>query len=166
MKRNEFELFYQPQIKLFNSDCLGLEVLLRWKNPDLGEVSPSVFIPLAEQLGLIWELGSWVLKKACEQGIRWQNKGIKFGQLAVNVAGMQLQHGQFYKEVKAILAQTGFPASQLELEITEDFVMSQADDSIHQLDAIRQLGVDIAIDDFGTGYSSLSYLKQLPVNKL
>lgn len=166
LQREEFELFFQPQIKLFNSDCLGLEVLLRWTHPELGEISPSVFIPMAEQLGLIWELGSWVLRKACEQGKRWHDNDIAFGQLAVNVAGMQLQHGQFYKEVAHVLTSTGFSPDKLELEITEDFVMNQAEDSIHQLDSIRQLGVDIAIDDFGTGYSSLSYLKQLPVNKL
>ncbi len=166
IQRDEFDIVFQPQIRLFNAECLGLETLLRWHHPELGEIPPSLFIPMAEQLGLMWELGSWVLTKACEQGQSWLNQGIEFGKLAVNIAGMQLKHGDFYREVATILKHTGFPARHLEIEITEDFVMSQAKESIDQLNQLRELGVDIAIDDFGTGYSSLSYLKQLPINKL
>lgn len=166
LHRDEFELFYQPQLMLGQTECIGFEVLLRWHNPELGSVSPSVFIPMAEQLGLMWDIGRWVLRNACEQGRKWQLAGVPFGKLAVNVSGIQLKQCQFQDEIITILKQTEFRADWLELEITEDFVMNQAEESIHQLTQLRDLGIDISIDDFGTGYSSMSYLKSLPVNKL
>ena len=166
LKRNEFELFYQPQVSMSDYRCVGLEVLLRWRNPEFAYITPSIFIPVAEQLGCMWELGSWILRSACEQGQKWRKSGIEFGKLAVNISGMQLRHINFSNEVENILKETGFDGNNLELEITEDFVMDQIDESIKQLSALRQLGISIVIDDFGTGYSSLSHLKDLPINKL
>ena len=166
LKRNEFELFFQPQVSLPERKCIGFEVLLRWCHSELGYISPAVFIPIAEQMGIMWELGSWVLRQSCEQGKQWLDLGINFGKLAVNISGVQLKHSNFCGDTKKILSQTGFNPGNLEIEITESFVMNQVEDSISQLWILRELGVDIAIDDFGTGYSSLSYLKRLPINKL
>ena len=166
LKRNEFELYFQPLVSLLQHQCIGLEVLLRWRNPEFPYITPNVFIPMAEQLGLMWELGSWILRNACEQGRKWQEAGVDFGKLAVNISGMQLRHINFYEEVKRILEQTKLSADKLELEITEDFIMNEADEGLRQLTALRQLGINIVIDDFGTGYSSLGHLKELPVNKL
>ncbi|GGI83435.1 EAL domain-containing protein [Shewanella gelidii] len=166
LNRNEFSLVFQPQMDLNHATCLGIEVLLRWRHPELGQVSPAVFIPLAEQLGLIWDIGNWVLHQACEQGKAWHDLGLDFGRIAVNVAGMQLRHGRFNQIVEQAITKTGFTPHALELEITEDFVMSKADEHIKQLAQLQAMGIEIAIDDFGTGYSSLNYLKKLPITKL
>jgi len=166
MERNELELYFQPQVGIQDKSCQGLEVLLRWTHPELGEISPSVFIPMAEQLGLIWEMGAWILREACQTANLWRGKGVPFGKIAINISGVQLRKTDFYDEVISILNETGLPPSYLELEITESFVMSQAEDSMAQLRRLRSSGIQIAVDDFGTGYSSLSYLKQLPLDRL
>jgi EAL domain-containing protein (putative c-di-GMP-specific phosphodiesterase class I) len=164
--RNQLFLVYQPQIDLRQNRMLGMEVLLRWRHPELGLVSPAKFIALAEESGVIHTLGRWVLYNACRQGKQWLDRGVAFKRIAVNVAGPQIQRGNLVDLVREVLVATGFPPERLELEVTEGFIMQQAETSIRQLRELREMGVLLSIDDFGTGYSSLSYLKCLPIDKL
>ncbi|MEB3289704.1 MAG: EAL domain-containing protein [Leptolyngbya sp.] len=166
LDRQEFHLVYQPQVDLASRQLVGMEVLLRWEHPELGRVSPVQFIPLAEQTGLIRDIGLWVLHSACRQGRKWLDQGYTFGRIAVNIAGPQIRQNGLLAVVQSALEESGLPATCLELEVTEGFIMERAKDSVGQLQALRDLGIQISIDDFGTGYSSLSYLKQLPVEKL
>lgn len=166
LTRNEFHLVYQPQLRLQNRKLIGVEALIRWHHPELGEISPSKFIPLAEENGLIHDIGSWVLRAACLQGRQWMKKGFNFGRIAVNVARPQFQHSDFVDKVKAILDDSQLPADKLEFEVTESFIMQNTEHAVQQLEALRRLGLSLAIDDFGTGYSSMSYLKLLPIQKL
>lgn len=166
LERQEFHLVYQPQVDLISRQLVGLEVLLRWDHPELGRVSPVQFIPLAEQTGLIRDIGLWVLHCACRQGREWLDQGITFGRIAVNIAGPQIRHNGLLAVVQSALGESGLPPTCLELEVTEGFIMEGATESVEQLRALRDLGIQISIDDFGTGYSSLSYLKQLPIGKL
>ncbi|MDG4553435.1 MAG: EAL domain-containing protein [Candidatus Competibacter sp.] len=163
---NELLLFYQPQIDLHSQRIIGVEALIRWRHPQLGMVSPIKFIPLAEECGLIHPIGDWVLRTACLQGKAWLERSIEFGQIAVNLAGPQIQRGGLADTLETVLTDTGFPAARLELEVTEGFIMRQAEAGIRELESIRRLGATLAIDDFGTGYSSLSYLKRLPIQKI
>ncbi len=166
LEQDELTLFYQPQIDLHTGRIIGIEALVRWQHPELGIVSPAKFIPVAEDCGLIHSVGDWVLQTACTQAACWLKKGLSFGHIAVNVAGRQLQRGGIVNTVRTALKESGLPLSMLELEVTENFIMREAEHAINQLEALRELGVVLAIDDFGTGYSSLSYLKRLPINKL
>ncbi|PLX60096.1 putative bifunctional diguanylate cyclase/phosphodiesterase [Sedimenticola selenatireducens] len=166
IEKEQLRLLYQPQFELQSGRIIGLEALIRWVHPELGTISPARFIPLAEESGLIHPIGEWVLRTACRQGRQWQQQGIDFGRIAVNIAGPQLQRGNLVNEVIAVLDETQLPTDRLELEVTEGFIMQQAESAITQLQALRELGLTLSIDDFGTGYSSLSYLKQLPINKL
>ncbi|MCM8856982.1 MAG: EAL domain-containing protein [Candidatus Thiodiazotropha sp.] len=166
LNRNEFHLVYQPQFAIENRKLVGVEALIRWQHPDLGNISPAKFIPLAEENGLIHDIGAWVMKTACIQGARWLENNFDFGHIAVNVARPQLQHSNFIDKVRTILDETEFSADRLELEVTEGFIMHNTTHAIQQLEALRVLGVKIVIDDFGTGYSSMSYLKLLPIQKL
>jgi diguanylate cyclase (GGDEF)-like protein/PAS domain S-box-containing protein len=162
----EFRLVYQPLVDLSSRRLLGVEALLRWEHPQQGTIAPARFIHIAEQNGLIREIGRWVLRSACEQGARWRNKGFEFGVIAVNIAGRQIHDRAFVADVERILADTGLPPDCLELEVSEGYVMRRADLGVGRLNALRLQGVGIAIDDFGTGYSSLSRLKRLPITKL
>lgn len=164
--KGELLLLYQPQVDLRNNRFIGVEALVRWQHPKLGMVSPIKFIPMAEECGLIHPIGDWVLFTACLQGKTWLEQGIEIGQIAVNLAGTQIQRGGLADTLKTVLAKTGFPAARLELEVTEGFIMRQAESGICELESIRRLGAALAIDDFGTGYSSLSYLKRLPIQKI
>jgi diguanylate cyclase (GGDEF)-like protein/PAS domain S-box-containing protein len=166
LQQQELRLVYQPQINLQSQRWVGLEVLLRWQHPDLGVISPAQFIPIAEQSGLIHEIGTWVLQSACCQAKTWLDSGLEFGRIAVNVAASQLNHENFVQVIEDVLKQSGLPPCYLELEVTERLVMQHTEAKIQQLKQLRQLGIQIAIDDFGTGYSSLSYLKLLPIDKL
>ncbi|MGA1133049.1 MAG: EAL domain-containing protein [Prochlorotrichaceae cyanobacterium] len=166
LKQGEFFLVYQPQWDLQTQDLYGMETLIRWYHPEMGLISPGEFIPMAEQNGLIREIGPWVLRSACIQGKAWLDQGLPIGHIAVNIAGPQIQSGDFISIVQEILDETGFPPFHLELEVTESFVMQDPGERIQSLEQLRLMGVQLAIDDFGTGYSSLSYLKQLPINKL
>lgn len=166
IEKEELYLNYQPQVDLATGAMVGMEALVRWRHPDLGVVAPSRFVPLAEDTGLILRLGTWVLEHACRQAQEWLSYGIEFGRVAVNVAGPQIQRGELVETVRRVLAETGLPAGYLELEVTEGFIMQQADAAIEQLATLQDMGVLISIDDFGTGYSSLSYLKRLPIDKL
>jgi diguanylate cyclase (GGDEF)-like protein/PAS domain S-box-containing protein len=166
IERRELLLHYQPQVDLDGGRLIGLEALVRWEHPERGLITPAQFIPLAEDTGLILPLGEWVLRNACAQGKSWLDRGVDFGRIAVNIADQQLQRGNLYATVRQALEASGLPAERLELEITENFVMKEAERACDLLRAIRNLGVTLTIDDFGTGYSSLAYLKLLPVDKL
>ncbi|MFL6582829.1 MAG: putative bifunctional diguanylate cyclase/phosphodiesterase [Burkholderiales bacterium] len=165
IQRDELSLVYQPKIDLATRRMFGAEALLRWKHPKLGMISPSHFVPVAEEVGLVGQIGEWVLHTACRQIRQWQDAGYSL-QLAVNVSARQFQDYDVAELVKDILRDTGVLAQNLEIELTESAVMSDAESSIVTLERLAALGVQIAIDDFGTGYSSLSYLKRLPLDVL
>jgi diguanylate cyclase (GGDEF)-like protein len=166
IEREELVLYYQPQINMKRREVIGAEALIRWNHKVLGTVSPARFIPIAEESGLIVEIGDWVLEEGCRQVSSWQQSGLNVNHLALNVASLQLSRGGLVTRLGALLSQYRLESKQIELEVTEGFVMDRSERSISQLRALRELGVTIAIDDFGTGYSSLSYLKDLPMNKL
>lgn len=166
IEQNALYLMYQPKLDLVSRKTVGFEALLRWHDPQLGLISPAVFIPVAEKIGLIHEIGLWVLETACRQGMRWLSEGKHFGRIAVNVAGQQLQRSSFVDDVKRVLAETGLPAKHLELEVTESVMMQNPDLAIRDLKRLGDLGIELSVDDFGTGYSSLNYLKKLPIHKL
>jgi len=166
IEREELYLNYQPQIDLLSHKVVGAEVLIRWNQPERGNIAPAEFIPVAEESDIIITIGEWVLRTACYQAKEWLDRGINFGCLAVNIAGPQIKRGNLVNTVQSILSETGLPAKYLELELTENYIMQQTDNAIEQLCRLKKLGVRISIDDFGTGYSSLSYLKKLPIDKL
>lgn len=144
----------------------GIEALLRWNTPDLGNVSPAEFIPLAEETGLIVPIGEWVLREACMQAKTWLYSGVAFGRMAVNVSVRQFSQPGFPAQVKQVLRETKLPPDSLELEMTESLLMKQADNAVSTLDALKRSGVQLAIDGFGIGYSSLAYLQQFPIDRL
>ena len=166
IKNEEFHLAYQPQFNLETGHLIGLEALLRWHNPSLGNIGPDQFIPIAEKTGLINELGAWVLESACRQGKEWLDSGYNFSKIAVNVSAIQLQQKDFTRHLTEILDHTQFPAHCLEIEITEGYLMRDPTLATHDLNRLKALGIEISLDDFGTGYSSLSYLKGLPLDKI
>jgi diguanylate cyclase (GGDEF)-like protein/PAS domain S-box-containing protein len=164
--RGELSLQYQPQVDLRSGELVGLEALVRWHHPERGNVAPNFFIPLAEECGLIVDMGDWVLQTACRQIRSWSDAGLAPGRTAVNISAVQLSRGRLLESVKGVLDATGVAPAQLELEITESFVMLERELSFQSLADLRALGVRLSIDDFGTGYSSLAYLQQLKVHKL
>ena len=166
LERNQFEMYYQPQISLLTGDIIGAEALIRWRHPDLGLVFPARFIPIAEETGLIVQIGEWVLRQAALQAIQWINDGYTMQWVSVNVSGVQIMRSNFYDTVYGILIETNCNPNILELEITESTVMQNTEFVIDTFNNIKQLGVRVAIDDFGTGYSSLSNLKRLPLDKI
>jgi len=165
IQRNELSLVYQPKIDLATRRIFGAEALLRWKHPKLGMIPPSRFVPVAEEAGLVGQIGEWVLYTACRQIREWQDAGYSL-QVAVNVSARQFQEYDVAELVMDIMRDTGALAKNLEIELTESAVMNDAESSIVSLERLAALGVQIAIDDFGTGYSSLSYLKRLPLDLL
>ncbi|MDK8181299.1 EAL domain-containing protein [Paenibacillus sp. UMB4589-SE434] len=165
VSKREFAVHYQPLVEMSTGRIRGLEALLRWTHPELGPISPSVFIPLAEQTGVIVELGEWVLNEACRQVRNWQRAGNPDLTLAVNVSIRQFRSPKFVSKVFSILEETDFEPALLELEVTESMVQNM-NESITILGELKRQGVKILIDDFGTGYSSLSVLRHLPVDFL
>ena len=165
LKRNELLLHYQPQIALSPRRCVGAEALVRWAHPEKGLIPPDKFIPLAEEAGLILELGRWVLEQACRQAVQWKEQGMPL-RIAVNLSGQQIIYGDLVAVLREVMQQTGIEPALLELEITEGFVLNHAEEGVQNLEQLHELGIGIAIDDFGTGYSSLSYLKRLPIDRL
>jgi len=165
IERDELEVVYQPKLDLSFGRIAGVEALVRWNSRELGPVSPTRFIPLAEEMGLIISIGDWVLSTACEQGAAWNRKGLELT-MAVNLSPIQLQEPDLVRRIADILERTAFPAGQLELELTEGVIMENVSKNIQCLAAMRELGAGIAVDDFGTGYSSLAYLTRLPVQTL
>jgi diguanylate cyclase (GGDEF)-like protein/PAS domain S-box-containing protein len=165
LAQQRFRLHYQPQVDLHSGAILGVEALIRWRDPELGEVSPGAFIPVAEESGFIVAIGEWVLREAVRQAAAWQAAGRTL-LMSVNVSALQFRQPGFVDGVAAALRRAGLPPEQLELELTESILIRDADDTLARLRALHQLGVKLAIDDFGTGYSSLGYLKRLPIGRL
>ncbi len=166
LERNELTLVFQPRLSLTKHRITGVEALLRWESRDFGEVSPGQFIPLAEESGLILEIGAWALRQALTTVHGWHQQGLPGLTVAVNGSALQLQRGDLSDVVARILAETGVSAHCLELELTESVIMANPEKNADTLRACRRLGVSLAIDDFGTGYSSLAYLKRLPLTTL
>jgi diguanylate cyclase (GGDEF)-like protein/PAS domain S-box-containing protein len=162
---NRFRLHYQPQVRLSDGQIVGAEALLRWRDPEMGEVSPARFIPVAEDTGFIVAIGDWVLSQAVRQAALWHQRGHTLP-VAVNVSALQFQQAQFVDRVANVLAVSGLPPHLLELELTESILVHDAADALLRLGALAELGVKMSIDDFGTGYSSLAYLKRFPIHKL
>jgi len=165
LERSEFFLAYQPTFSLHDMSPTGVEALIRWNHPVRGIVPPDEFIPLAEETGLITEIGRWVLKHACSQGAAWREAGYTIG-MAVNVSARQLDDDQLIADVEAALSDSGLAPEALTIEITETTLMRNVEETARRLVAIKELGVRIAIDDFGTGYSSLAHLQRFPVDAL
>ena len=162
LARGEFELYYQPIIDLGTDRVCGFEALLRWNRLSLGFVSPEVFIPLAEETGLIVAIGEWVLRRACADAATWPG-GLS---VAVNVSPVQFQNKQFLAAVVGALAASGIGAGRLELELTESALLDNSSETLDVLRRCRDLGIRLAMDDFGTGYSSLGYLRSFPFDKV
>ena len=160
-----FRLLYQPQVSLADGRVTGAEALLRWRDPEMGDVPPGRFIPVAEDSGFIVPIGDWVLSQAVRQAALWHSKGQSMP-IAVNVSALQFQQAHFVDRVASVLAVSGLPPQLLELELTESILVHDADEALHRLHALAKLGVKMSIDDFGTGYSSLAYLKKFPIGKL
>jgi diguanylate cyclase (GGDEF)-like protein/PAS domain S-box-containing protein len=166
LERNEFSLVFQPKLSLLDERITGVEALLRWHSEELGEISPATFIPIAEETGMIVEIGDWVLVQACSQLAAWYRAGLRDISMSVNVSVLQLLRGELTQRLCDVLAESDMSPSQLELELTESMVMANAEQSITTLRQLKAVGVTLSIDDFGTGYSSLSYLKRLPIDTL
>lgn len=162
----ELLLYYQPQVNLHSGEIIGAEALIRWQHPEMGLVSPAKFIPLAEESGLIFPIGEWVMRTACAQIRSWQDAGVMTPTVAVNLSAHQFRQRQLVKMTTGVLLDTGIDGRYLELEMTESAVMEDADRVIRILRELKEAGTAISIDDFGTGYSSLSYLKQFAIDKL
>lgn len=165
LDNNELFLVYQPQVDT-QGRCIGAEALVRWTHPTKGILPPIEFIGIAEECGLIVELGAWVLDKSCAQFKLWKNENIHLDKISVNVSPKQFRHINFIKTVRDALNKYQLPAQQLTLEITESVVIEDIKDTINKMTILKSLGVAISIDDFGTGYSSLTYLKELPIDQL
>lgn len=164
--RGELFLHYQPKVHTGDGRLIGVEALLRWHNGDIGVIPPGDFIPLAEESGLIDEIGEWVLRRACEQGARWRAEGLSDLSIAVNLSTRQFRQERLLAVVRAALDESGLPPALLELEITEGMLMQDPEKAATMLRSLNDIGIRIAIDDFGTGYSSLSYLQRFPVHTL
>lgn len=166
VEHNEFTLHYQPKIELAGGQICALEALLRWERPGYGAVSPAVFVPVLESLGLIVPVGRWVIDTVCQQIAVWQRGLIGAVEVSVNVSGHQLIEGDLIADIERILIETGVAPHWLEVELTEGSLMENTQHTIASLHRLRDLGVKISIDDFGTGYSSLAYLRRFPIDTL
>lgn len=165
-KFTEFEVYYQPIVDITSGKIMAAEGLLRWQNPELGWVSPSEFIPLAESTGLIITLGQWVVETVCQQLRIWHDAGIDHLTISVNLSALEFNRPELIKEITNTLKSKGLDPRCLEIELTESMIMQDLNNAIATINELQSLGLRIAIDDFGTGYSSLIYLKNLPVNTL
>lgn len=166
LARDELRLHFQPLVDIGTQRTVAAEALLRWQHPELGLLPPADFIPLAEESGLIVPIGEWVLHAACQQHARWQAAGHGEMRMLVNISARQFRHDGFTAMVARVIADTGMPAAQLTLELTETMLMEGSEHTIGILHKLRALGVRLALDDFGTGYSSLAYLKRFPIDEL
>jgi diguanylate cyclase len=165
IEKQELTLSYQPKVDITTGQIIGGEALARWNHAALGQVSPAVFIPLAEETGLIQPLGEFVLRRACQDAAQWQQNGINLP-VSVNVSSLQFRRGNMPSIIQAVLQETGLLPSNLIIELTESLLMENAQANIQMLSAIKSLGVRLSMDDFGTGYSSLAYLKRFPLDEL
>ena len=166
LERDEFVLHYQPKVDLKTGRIIGMEALLRWQHPVNGMIPPGKFIPVAEESSLIVQIGKWVLREACRQNQAWQDDGLRYVPIAVNISARQLHDKDLIETVRTTLESTRLRAEYLEIELTESAVMLNTDQTINTMSVLRGMDVRISLDDFGTGYSSLSYLKRFPVTGL
>jgi diguanylate cyclase (GGDEF)-like protein/PAS domain S-box-containing protein len=166
LEREEFLLHYQPKVNLDTGEITGVEALIRWQHPSRGLVAPAQFVPIAEDCGLILPIGRWVLREACRQAREWQEAGLPFNRISVNVSATEFRSKSFLAEICTSLKETGLEARYLDLELTESVLMHHAESSAAILHRLKAIGVHLAVDDFGTGYSSLSYLQQFPIDIL
>ncbi|CAM4420713.1 EAL domain-containing protein [Paenibacillus alkaliterrae] len=166
LERQEFTIFYQPQVSIQTNKMIGMEALIRWQHPEMGLISPTEFIPLAEETGLIVPIGEWVLRTVCSQNKAWQAAEYPPVRISVNLSARQFQQGNLADTLSRILQETRLEPQYLELEITESIIMQNIEKTIATLNELKLMGVQISVDDFGTGFSSLSYLKHFPVDTL
>jgi EAL domain-containing protein (putative c-di-GMP-specific phosphodiesterase class I) len=166
LERQEFMLYFQPKIDLNSGLIVGVEALVRWQHPEQGLVMPSLFVPIAEECGLILAIDRWVLREACRQAQAWLQAGLPPINIAVNTSAIDFHDEDFLDTIRLTLKETGLDPSNLELELTESVLMRDAEFTNILLEALSDLGIKLAIDDFGTGYSSLSYLRQFPIDTL
>jgi diguanylate cyclase len=166
LENNEFEVYYQPQVDQRTREVVCMEALIRWRHPERGLVSPTEFIPIAEETGLIIPIGAWILKQSCLQCLEWHTDGFPELKIAVNLSGKQFHQENLTGQIAQILAETKLDPSYLELEITESAIMETSNHAIDILKQLRSMGLSLSIDDFGTGYSSMNYLKRFPISKL
>jgi EAL domain-containing protein (putative c-di-GMP-specific phosphodiesterase class I) len=164
--RQEFVLHYQPQVDLQTGRVVGMEALLRWQHPELGMVAPHRFIGLAEETGLIVEIGAWVLRTACAQARSWMDDGHGMLRIAVNLSPRQFSEPQLLSSIAQVLEETGLPPACLDIELTEGLFMHDVAQAVELLHKLKALGLALSIDDFGTGYSSFSYLRHFPIDVL
>ncbi len=163
---NEFVVYYQPKVSADSNKVVGAEALIRWQDPERGMIPPSEFIPVAEETGLIEQVGAWVLEETCRQNKTWQDKKLNPVRISVNVSARQFRARSLTETVDRVLRETGLDARWLELEITESMLMNDVESAVSKMNALRDMGVGLSIDDFGTGYSSLSYLGRFPITTL
>ncbi|WP_201243464.1 EAL domain-containing protein [Rheinheimera salexigens] len=166
LANQQFELYYQPQVEAGSGRLVGLEALLRWKHPEIGFIGPDEFIPIAEEMGLIVEIGQWVIEQAATYNRSLQERGIIDLIIAVNVSALQFNEENFVEQLEQTLHKVQLEPKWFELELTESLLLDNIEQVVHKLHHLKQLGINISIDDFGTGYSSLSYLKRLPIDNL
>jgi EAL domain-containing protein (putative c-di-GMP-specific phosphodiesterase class I) len=166
IKRNEFEVYYQPKLSLASGQIVGFEALLRWHDPMKRNLKTNEIITMAESSDLILDIGAWVLRTACNEMVRWKEMGYTDLTMAVNLSLRQFWQNNLAQNILDILLETGMDSDRLELEITESHVMRNSDETIDTLRKLNAMGITLSIDDFGTGYSSLSYLKRLPIHAL
>lgn len=166
LANDEFAVFFQPKVSADDERIVGAEALVRWIDPERGMVMPGEFIPVAEETGLIEQIGNWVLRRSCQHSVAWQDMGLNPVKVSVNVSPRQFRSRSFLDTVTGILAETGMLPRWLELEITESMLMQDVEAAVLKMSAVRDLGIGLSIDDFGTGYSSLSYLGRFPITTL
>ena len=166
LQNNEFELHVQPIVDGLSGEVVSVEALLRWRQPDMGLIPPAQFIPIAEENGLIHDIGRWVLVEACRLHQYWIQAGVGPLPIAVNVSAVQFRRGDFAATVAAVLKESGMPAKYLQIELTESLMMTESERNLAEIHRLKALGIGLSLDDFGTGYSSLSYLNRLPIEKL
>lgn len=166
IRSQRFDIHYQPIVHGQTQQLVSLEALLRWNDPELGAVSPSVFIPLAEEIGLIEDIGDWVIHQVCQQIITWQQAGLPEMVISINLSAREICNQKFAPRVRKLLEDTGVNPKALKMEVTESHILESPEVAIEVLSYIRDMGIQVSLDDFGTGYSSLSYIKRLPIDEL
>jgi len=166
LENNALELHYQPQINLVTGQITGVEALLRWKDPELGQVPPDVFIPIAEEYGLIVAISEWVINEACRQAQHWAKAFSLPITMSINISAVHFNNQNLETMIASALKDTGLNPRHLELELTETSILQDLNQAIETLEAFKSMGLKLALDDFGTGYSSLSYLMKLPFDRL
>ncbi|MEG0614797.1 MAG: bifunctional diguanylate cyclase/phosphodiesterase, partial [Oscillospiraceae bacterium] len=164
--KKQFELYYQPKVDIHTEKIVGAEALIRWNHPQRGVVSPIEFIPIAEEMGIIGEIGKWTLETACTQNKLWQNSGFKPIKVSVNISSIEFYQSDIVGIVKKTLAKANLSPEWLEIELTESMALVDMEETVFKMNALRDIGVGLSMDDFGTGYSSLSYIQNLPIDEL